>query len=72
MALTNEDVDRLEKTIRDAQALVEEAGRIVCGERGEVPGRIWGRLTQLASDVGSVVHDTWMLRPEPGDAEAEP
>lgn len=62
--MTNEEVDDMEKALRGAQEMVEEAGRIICSVQGETASRTWHKITQLANDIGGVLRETWRLRPE--------
>ena len=62
--MSNEVVDDLEAALRGAQEMVEEAGRTICSEHGEVASKMWHRITQMSNDIGDVLHETWRLRPE--------
>ena len=42
--MTNEQVDKLEAVFREAQNKIEEAGRLLCSERGDVAPWMWGGL----------------------------
>ena len=61
--LTNEQVDKLEAKLREAQDALEEAGQMVCDVRGEYGSHLWNRLTSLANDVGDTFCGLYRLRP---------
>jgi hypothetical protein len=61
--LTHEQVDELERKLREAQRLVEEAAQIVCGVRGEVGPHVWSRLNSHAEDIGDTICGLYRLRP---------
>ena len=66
--MTHEQVDKLEALLREAQEKVEEAGRIVCGERGEDASHVWARCNSHSNDISDTIHGCYRLRPEGDNA----
>ena len=66
--MTHEQVDKLESLLREAQEKVEEAGRIVCSERGEYASRVWARCNSHSKDISDTIHSCYRLRPEGDNA----
>lgn len=62
--MTNEQVDKLEAVLREAQDKVEEAGRLLCDERGGVAPWMWGLCSRLSEDIAELIHRCWKLRPD--------
>lgn len=60
--MTHEEVNKFEKLVRDAQLLLEEAGRMICSVRGAGP--LWQQVTHTANDVGDLLATSYKLRPE--------
>lgn len=60
--MTDEQVHRLEAVLREAQNKIEEAGRILCSERGNVAPGMWGGCNRLSEDIAELIHQCWKLR----------
>ena len=61
--MTNEQVDKLEAALRGAQNKIEEAGRLLCDERGDVAPWMWGNCNRLSENIAELIHHCWKLRP---------
>ena len=70
--MTNEHVDNLEAALREAQDKVEEAGRLLCNERGNVAPWMWGDCNRLSGNIAELIHQCWKLRPDEPDEPDEP
>jgi len=62
--MTNEQVDKLEAVLREAQNKIEEAGRLLCNERGDGAPWMWGICNRLSENIADLIHHCWKLRPD--------
>ena len=60
--LTNEQVNKFEELLREAEAKIEEAGRMICGVRG--CSDIWNLCNDAVEAVAKPIHQSYKLRPE--------
>ena len=61
-AMKDDKVTELEKTLYRAQLVVEEAGRIVCPERGEAAGYLRGKIYEAVATIEDAIHHAYLLR----------
>lgn len=58
--VTEEDICKFEDLLREAQARVEEAGRIMCKAPGDtVGGRLWRNCTGMSESIGDLIHQAF-------------
>lgn len=61
--MTNEQVNALEKKLLEAEAALEEAGRMLCNEH-DAGREMWGKITyELLPANADLLHKTYLLRP---------
>ena len=60
---TDEDVNKMESLIREAQAKIEEAARMVCSSHEPAAIEAWHSWNRLAGEVGETIHPLYQLRP---------
>ena len=58
--MTNEDVNKFEQLLRDAQKKVEEAARMICSVRGA--GEIWRKCCDAGEACAAPIHESYKLR----------
>lgn len=61
-SLDDEQVNEMETKLRQAQTLIEETARIVCGVSGDVGPSVWSKLSSQAKDLGETICSLWRLR----------
>ena len=62
--MTNEQVNKLEEKMREAQAALEEAGRMLCNEH-DAGAQLWADITyKVLPGVEGLFNKTYLLRPE--------
>ena len=59
--LTHEQVNKFEELLREAEAKIEEAGRMICNVQG--CGDIWNMCNDAAEAVAKPIHQSYRLRP---------
>ena len=60
---THEDVDEIEKMLREAQAIVEAVGRKACSSHNETAINLWHNCTRLGREIGETIYPLYKLRP---------
>ena len=60
--MTYDKVSAMEKLCYEAQLKVEEAGRILCPETGEVAGVIRNKIYKTVAAIEDVIHNCYRLR----------
>jgi len=55
-------VNEFEDALREAEAAVEKAGRIICPERGEEVTAMRYRLDMLLEGIQDAIHQAYRLR----------
>ena len=58
--MTNEQVNKFEQLLREAEAKVEEAARMICSVRGA--GQIWSKCCDAAEACAAPIHESYKLR----------
>lgn len=61
--MTNEQVNELEKALREAQAKIEEAARIVCSSTEETAIDTWHACDRISREISSIFYPLYKLRP---------
>lgn len=60
--MTDEQVNKLEEKLRQAEAILEEAGRMLCNEHGE-GAEMWRKITyEILPANAELLHRTYLLR----------
>lgn len=59
--MTDEEVNKFEELLREAEAKVEEAGRMICNVPG--CGDIWRKCNDAVEAIGAPIHQSYRLRP---------
>lgn len=62
--MTNEDVDKMEGLLVEAQKNVEDACAALCGESSDVASYVMERIVKESSHIAETIHGLWKLRPE--------
>ena len=60
--MTDEKVNEFEAALREAEAAVEKAGRIICPERGEEVTAMRVRIGDLIAGIQEAMHQAYKLR----------
>ena len=61
--MTHEQVDELENTLREAQDVIEKAGRMLCSVSGETGPQLWSKINSIDAEIAEVIHKCYRLRP---------
>ena len=59
--MPDDKVNDFEDALRKAEAAVEEAGRIICPERGEEVTTMRYRLDKLLEGIQDAIHNSYKL-----------
>ena len=55
--VTDNEICEFEDILREAQARVEEAGRIMCKAPGDtVGGQLWRKCTDMSDSIADMIH----------------
>lgn len=60
---SHDDVDAVEKDLRDAQKLVEAAAVKLCSSHNPVATSAWNDLCRLSRAIAEVIYPLYQLRP---------